>query len=257
MASAKNKPELLKNGKRLDGRDLMELRPIRIEAGVIKNADGSAYLEWGNNRVIAAVYGPMEAQPKHSADPARAVIKCRYQMAPFSGLADHGRTGPNRRATEISKVTREAFENVVLLNEFPGTEINVYIEILQSDGGTRAAGITAASVALANAGIPMKDMIYAVSFGKIGDKLILDLNMLEDNYSDCDMPMAISPKSGDILLLQMDGNLTMEELKTGIQQVINAGKTISAAQQDALKRFYTEKQQVGSGEGRSEAETTG
>ncbi len=257
MASAKNKPELLKNGKRLDGRDLMELRPIRIEAGVIKNADGSAYLEWGNNRVIAAVYGPMEAQPKHSADPARAVIKCRYQMAPFSGLADHGRTGPNRRATEISKVTREAFENVVLLNEFPGTEINVYIEILQSDGGTRAAGITAASVALANAGIPMKDMIYAVSFGKIGDKLILDLNMLEDNYSDCDMPMAISPKSGDILLLQMDGNLTMEELKTGIQQVINAGKTISAAQQDALKRFYTEKQQAGSGEGRSEAETTG
>ena len=256
MASAKNRPELLKNGKRLDGRGLGELRPIRLEAGIIKNADGSAYLEWGNNRVIAAVYGPKEAQPKHSADPSKAVIKCRYQMAPFSGLSDHGRTGPNRRATEISKVTREAFENVVLVNEFPGTEIDVYIEILQSDGGTRAAGITAASVALANAGIPMRDLIYAVSFGKVGDKLILDLNMIEDNYSDCDMPMAISPKNGEILLLQMDGNLTLEELRTRIQQVIDAGKVISAAQQDALKKFYSDRQPAEGGAGLGEAKTT-
>ncbi len=248
MASSKNKPELLKNGKRLDGRELIQLRPIRLEAGVIKNADGSAYLEWGNNRVIAAVYGPMEAQPKHTSDPTKAVIKCRYSMAPFSGLSDHGRSGPNRRATEISKVTREVFENVVMVNEFPGTEINVYIEILQSDGGTRAAGITAASVALANAGIPMKDLVYAVSAGKIGDKIVLDLNMIEDNYSDCDMPMAISPKSGDILLLQMDGNLSTSELRTSIQHIIDAGKTISAAQQDALKRFYANKQPEGEGE---------
>ncbi len=250
MASLKNRPELLKNGKRLDGRDLIELRtPIKLTAGVVKNADGSAYLEWGNNRVIAAVYGPTEAKPKHTADPTKAVIKCRYEMAPFSGLSDHGRTGPNRRATEISKVTREAFENVVLLNEFPGTEIDIYIEILQSDGGTRAAGITAASVALANAGIPMKDLIYAVSFGKVGDSIILDLDMKEDNYSDCDMPMAISPKNGDILLLQMDGSLSLQELRAGIQHVIDAGKTISAAQQDALKRFYSDRQQTQQGNG--------
>ncbi|MEM3841115.1 MAG: exosome complex exonuclease Rrp41 [Candidatus Micrarchaeaceae archaeon] len=238
MASLTNRPELIKHGKRLDGRAFDELRPIRIEAGVLKNADGSAYLEWGNNKVLAAIYGPKEATPKHFADPSKAIIKCRYSMAPFSGLSDHGRSGPNRRATEISKVTKEVFENVILLNEFPGGEIDIFIEILQSDGGTRAAGITAASVALANAGIHMRDIVYAVSAGRIGEHVVLDVNMLEDNYSDADMPMAISPRNGNVLLLQMDGGLTREQVDEAIKMVLEAGKTISKAQRDALKRLY-------------------
>ena len=238
MASLTNRPELLKDGKRLDGRAFNELRPIKIEAGILKNADGSAYLEWGNNKVLAAIYGPKEAVPKHFADPAKAIIKCRYSMAPFSGLSDHGRSGPNRRATEISKVTKEVFENVVLLNEFPGGEIDIFIEILQSDGGTRAAGITAASVALANAGIHMRDIVYAVSAGRIGEHVVLDVNMIEDNYSDADMPMAISPRNGDVLLLQMDGGFTREQLNEAMGMVLEAGKTISRVQREALEKLY-------------------
>jgi exosome complex component RRP41 len=238
MGSLLNKPELLKDGKRLDGRGFDELRPLSIEAGILKNADGSAYLKWGNNRVLAAVYGPKEATPKHFADPAKAIVKCRYAMAPFSSLEDHGRTGPNRRATEISKVAKEAFENVILLNEYPGGEIDIFMEILQSDGGTRAAGITAASVALANAGIHMKDLIYAVSAGRIGDHTVLDVNMLEDNYSDADMPMAVAPRNNDILLLQMDGGLTKQQYKEAVDMVIRAGKKIQEEQRAALKRCY-------------------
>ena len=229
---------MLKDGKRLDGRDFDELRPLSIEAGILKNADGSAYLKWGNNRVLAAVYGPKEATPKHFADPTKAIVKCRYAMAPFSSLEDHGRTGPNRRATEISKVAKEAFENVILLNEYPGGEIDIFMEILQSDGGTRAAGITAASVALANAGIHMKDLIYAVSAGRIGDHIVLDVNMLEDNYSDADMPMAVAPRNNDILLLQMDGGLTKQQYKEAVDMVIRAGKKIQEEQRAALKRCY-------------------
>ncbi|MCL5442473.1 MAG: exosome complex exonuclease Rrp41 [Candidatus Marsarchaeota archaeon] len=238
MGSLLNKPELLKDGKRLDGRGFDELRPLSIEAGILKNADGSAYLKWGNNRVLAAVYGPKEATPKHFADPAKAIVKCRYAMAPFSSLEDHGRTGPNRRATEISKVAKEAFENVILLNEYPGGEIDIFMEILQSDGGTRAAGITAASVALANAGIHMKDLLYAVSAGRIGDHIVLDVNMLEDNYSDADMPMAVAPRNNDILLLQMDGGLTKQQYKEAVDMVIRAGRKIQEEQRAALKRCY-------------------
>ena len=84
--NSQEKPKLIIDGKRLDGRSFDELRPIRIEAGVLKNADGSAYLEWGKNKIFAAVYGPREALPKHTADPEKAVIKCRYSMAPFSSL---------------------------------------------------------------------------------------------------------------------------------------------------------------------------
>ncbi len=238
MASKADRPQLIIGGKRLDGRMPNELRPIRIESSILKNADGSAYLEWGNNRVLAAVYGPKEALPKHMADPAKAIIKCKYAMAPFSSMGEHGRSGPNRRAIEISKVTKEAFENVVLLNDFPGSEIDIFIEILQSDGGTRAAGITAAAVALASAGIHMRDLIYAVSVGKVGEELILDLNMLEDNYSDCDMPMAISPRNGNLVLLQMDGNLTKEQMSRAIEMASEAGKTITRIQKEALQDVY-------------------
>ncbi len=239
MANMLNKPELLTpDGNRLDGRDLNELRPLTIKANVLKNAIGSAYAEWGNNKVLAAVYGPKEVLPRHLLDPEKGIIKCRYAMAPFSSISDHGRSGPNRRAIEISKVTKEVFENVILLNEFPETAIEISIEILQSDGGTRAAGITTAAVALANAGIPMKDLVYAVSAGKIKDKIILDLNMIEDNYSDADMPIAISPRNNNILLLQMDGEFTKHEFKQAIKIILESGKQISKIQRQALIDVY-------------------
>ncbi len=238
MGSSSNKPQLIVDGRRLDGRDFNELRSLKIEAGILANANGSAYLEWGNNKVLAAVYGPKEATPRHLADTSKAIIKCRYSMAPFSSMGDHGRSGPNRRAIEISKVTKEVFENVVMLEEFPGSEIEIFIEILQSDGGTRAAGITAAAVALANAGIHVKDMVYAVSAGRIDEHVVIDVNMIEDNYSDADMPVAISPKDNSVLLLQMDGGFTKEQFSEAMKMILESGKVISKVQRDALERLY-------------------
>jgi exosome complex component RRP41 len=238
MGSSSNKPQLIVDGRRLDGRDFNELRSLKIEAGILANANGSAYLEWGNNKVLAAVYGPKEATPRHLADTNKAIIKCRYSMAPFSSMGDHGRSGPNRRAIEISKVTKEVFENVVMLEEFPGSEIEIFIEILQSDGGTRAAGITAAAVALANAGIHVKDMVYAVSAGRIDEHVVIDVNMIEDNYSDADMPVAISPKDNSVLLLQMDGGFTKEQFSEAMKMILESGKVISKVQRDALERLY-------------------
>src|SRR5947208_746870 len=63
------------DGRRLDGRKPDELRPVRIEAGILRRADGSAYIEWGGNKVLAAVYGPREAHPRHLQDPARALVQ--------------------------------------------------------------------------------------------------------------------------------------------------------------------------------------
>jgi exosome complex component RRP41 len=234
----KEKPELIVNGKRSDGRAPNELRAIKIEVGTLKNAEGSAYVEWGHNKVLAAVFGPKEAQPKHIADPEKAIIKCRYSMAPFSSIEEHSRSGPNRRAIEISKVTKEVFENVIILESFPGSEIDIFVEILQSDGGTRAAGITAAAVALASSGIPMKDIPYAVSVGKVGDEILLDLNKIEDNYSDADMPIAIAPRKDEILLLQMDGSLTKEQFSRAIAMAKEAGAKITKIQREALESRY-------------------
>lgn len=239
LASSLNKPKLIVNGKRIDGRDFNELRPLKIEASVIKNADGSAYEEWGSNKVLVAVYGPKRAA-RYESDPDKAIIHAKYSMASFSGLAGHGRSAPSRREIEISKVTSDVFANVIDVEQFPNSEIDIDIEILQSDGGTRAAGITAAAVAVADAGIPMKDLVYAVSGARIEDKVAIDVNMIEDNYSDADIPFAVTPRNDEVLLLQFDGGVTLEQFKEVEKMVLDAGKTISKIQKDALKEKYEE-----------------
>ncbi len=228
---------LIIDGKRLDGRAFDELRPIKIEAGVLKRADGSAYLEWGGNKVMAACYGPREVHPRHLARPDSAILRCIYNMAAFS-VSDRKRPGPDRRSVEISKVTREALEHVVFTHLFPRTAIDVFIEILQANAGTRCSGITAASVALADAGIPMADLVPACAAGKVGGEIVLDLNDVEDNYGEADLPVAITPKKGEVTLLQMDGNFTREEFEKAFKLAIKGCKKVHKIQKEALRKKY-------------------
>ncbi|MDD1767171.1 MAG: exosome complex exonuclease Rrp41 [Methanomassiliicoccales archaeon] len=225
------------NGLRIDGRKVDELRPIKIEAGVLKRADGSAYVEWGKNKVLAAVYGPRECHPRHLQDPSKALVQCKYNMIAFS-VSDRKRPGPDRRSVEISKIISEALEYVVFTEYFPRTSVDVYIEILQANAGTRCAGLTAASVALADAGIPMKDMIPSVAVGKIDDQVVLDLCKEEDNYGQADLPIAVVPRTGDILLMQMDGHMTLDEFNKAMEYGFGACEKIYQLQKDALKRRY-------------------
>ena len=235
------KPKLLIDGKRCDGRAFDELRPLKIQAGVLNKADGSAYIEWGENKILAAVYGPRECIPRHHASPYRAVIHCRYLMASFSTLDEHGRSGPNRRSIEVSKVIKEVFENVVITERFPKTAIDIFIEVLQADGGTRCAGITAAAVALADAGIPMRDLPCSVAVGKIEGEVALDFGKLEDNYGDGDIPIAIAPRNDEILLLQMDGMFAKDELRKALELAFAAFPKINAIQVEALRAHYAVK----------------
>ncbi len=225
-------------GIRLDGRRFNELRPVRIEAGVLKRADGSAYIEWGGNKVLAAVYGPREAHPRHIQDPARALVQCRYNMAPFS-VSDRKRPGPDRRSVEISKVISEAFSSVVFKEQFPRTSVDIFIEVLQADAGTRCAGLTAASVALADAGVPMRDLVAACASGKIGGVVCLDLNKEEDNFGDADCPMAVVRGTQEIVLLQMDGHLSYDEFQKAMELSLGAAEKLFELQRDALRRKYS------------------
>ncbi len=154
------------NGIRKDGRKAGDVRPISIELGVVPVADGSCRMRWGTNDVIAAIYGPMEAHPRKIQRQDRAVLDVRYNMAPFS-TSDRIRPGFNRRSREISKVTAEALESVVMLELYPRSKIRVEIEIICAEAGTRCVGLTAASVALAHAGIPMTDLVVSVASGKL------------------------------------------------------------------------------------------
>lgn len=238
------KIELIKDGKRLDGRGFDELRPIKIEVGVLKRADGSCYFELGGNKAIAAVYGPREMHPRHLQDAKTAVVTYRYNMAPFS-VDERKRPGPDRRSVEISKVSREALDPVIMKEYYPKTAIDVYVELLQSDAGTRTAGINAASVALAAAGIPMRDLVSSVAVGKIDGEVVLDLNAVEDNYGEADMPVAMVARTNTVTMLQMDGRFTKEEFERGLELAMKACHTIYELQKTALIEKYS----AGLGEG--------
>jgi len=233
------KPEKLidKKGLRLDGRKADELRPVKLEVGILPNADGSAYIEHGKNKILVGVFGPREMHPKHLSLSDRMVLRCRYHMAPFS-VQERKSPAPSRREVELSKVIRESLEPSVFVDLYPRTGIDVFIEVLQADGGTRCAAITAASLAIADAGIPMRDLVVACAAGKIDDTVVLDLMDTEDKVGVADVPVAFMPNLNAITLLQMDGVLAPEEFEDAFNMAVEGCKKIYAMQKDALRNKY-------------------
>ncbi|MBS7247419.1 MAG: exosome complex exonuclease Rrp41 [Candidatus Jordarchaeales archaeon] len=232
-----SREELLKNGIRVDGRGARELRPIKLEVGVLSRADGSAYIEQGNNKILVAVYGPRELHPKHLARPDTAILQCVYRMATFS-VEERKNPAPSRRELELSKVIKGALAPAIFLKNFPRSTIDVYIQVLQADGGTRCASITAASLALADAGVPMRDLVTACAVGKVNGQLVLDPNDVEDKLGEADMPVAVMPRKRFITLLQMDGRMTKEEFIEAYKMAIDGCMEIYKLQRQALIERY-------------------
>jgi len=224
-------------GVRTDGRRWNELRPIRMEVGQLKNADGSAYIEFGKNKIVAAVYGPKEVHPKHMVLPDRALIRCRYHMAPFS-VDERKNPAPSRREIEISKVIREALEPALIAEDYPRAAIEIFVEVLQSDGGSRVAGITASSLALSDAGINMRDLVVGCSSGIVDGQVVLDLNDTEDKEGSGDMPVAFMPNLNQVTLLQVDGIYTPENFRKAFELAMTGGRMVYEMQRKALLEKY-------------------
>jgi exosome complex component RRP41 len=230
-------------GIRSDGRKANEHRKITINVGILKNSDGSAYIEFGDNKILVGVFGPRDVHPKHMADTTTGILRCRYHMSPFSVTERKG-PAPSRREIEISKVLKEALQPAIMLEKFPRTVVDVFIEVLQADGGSRCAALNASSIALADAGIPMKDMVTACAVGKIADTVVLDVNNEEDQSGQADMPVGYMPNLEKITLLQLDGILTPVEYKKCIETAIDGCKKIYKIQKSALiDKFFTNEEE--------------
>jgi exosome complex component RRP41 len=232
--------------KREDGRAIDEPRKIDAKVGIIKRADGSAMFSFGDSVAIAAVYGPRQFHPQHLQNPEKGVLRCYYDMTSFS-VTERKRPGPNRRSSEISFVTTKALDPVIKLDNFPNTVVDCYIMILQADASTRCAGINAASLALANAGVPMTELVSAVSVGKLDKQLVVDVSKAEEDYkinkegkeikAATDIAMAVLSRSEKLSLLQLDGSVSAQELKEAMELAKKACKEISEFQKKTLKKI--------------------
>jgi exosome complex component RRP41 len=190
----------------------------------------------GGTVAYAAVYGPRELHPKFMQNPETGILRVNYNMMPFSGHGERVRPGGGRRSKEISMVIQNALLPVLDLKDFPNSVVDVFVELPQTDAGTRCAAITAAAMALADAGLEMKDMVAAIAAGRVEDKIVIDLEYREDSHEDgADIPVAVLPNSGQVTLLQMDGEVTREQINECIEKAKEACKKIYEIQKNALK----------------------
>ena len=223
--------------KRTDGRKVDEMRPVEAKVGIVPNADGSAMFSSGDTIAVAAVYGPRKLHPQHQQKADTCVLRCTYNMNSFS-VSDRIRPGPSRRSTEISKIIEWALSPVVMLKKFPGTVIDVHINIIQADAGTRCAAINAASMALAHAGVPMKNLVSSISIGKLDKQLVVDVNKDEEDWEEgegaTDIPISMT---GDNKLthVQLDGNISKDQMNESVKLAEKACKEIFEIQKKALK----------------------
>jgi exosome complex component RRP41 len=225
--------------KRNDRRKMDEIRPMSAKIGVVPSADGSASFQTGKTKAIAVVRGPRTLHPQHMQNAQTGILRVNYGMMPFS-VEDRIRPGPNRRSEEISKVTEWALSSVIDLSGFPNTVVDVFIQIPQADAGTRVAGINAAAMALAHAGIPMNEMVSAIGVGKLDKSLVVDLDKYEDSEfhdgeGSTDIPIVLTSRTKNLALLQLDGKISIDEFKEVIEMGKKACGDVLKVQMEALK----------------------
>jgi len=226
---------------RVDGRKFDELRPMEAKAGVIPNADGSALVKAGKTTAYAAVYGPRELFPRFKQNPKTGIVRCHYGMMPFSGSGERIRPGNSRRSQEIAMVMEKSLNAMIDLSAFPNAVVDIYVDLPQTDAGTRCAAISAASIALADAGIPMKDMISSVAVGEVDGTVVADLSYDEEAYDAVvsDIPVAMTHNTKEITLLQMDGEISKENLMKSLEMASVATDTVYELQMKALKEKFS------------------
>ncbi|KAI9145265.1 amidase signature domain-containing protein [Paraphysoderma sedebokerense] len=199
-------------GLRIDGRRANELRKISTKTSVLAQADGSAYVEMGNTKVLAAVYGPREAPNRKETMHDRGIINVEYTLATFATPERKKQRKLDRKNLEIAHSIASTFEFVVQGTLYPRSQIDIHLQILQTDGGQIQACINAATLALIDAGIPMLDYVTACTVGSVEGTPILDMNHIEESTGTPEVTVAVMPRTGKVCFVTTESKLHYDYL---------------------------------------------
>uniref|UniRef100_A0A8V5GR93 Putative exosome complex component RRP41 n=1 Tax=Melopsittacus undulatus TaxID=13146 RepID=A0A8V5GR93_MELUD len=229
-------PELLSDdGFRLDGRRPREIRSLRMRLGLFPRADGSAYIEQGNTKVVALVYGPREVRgPRSRSAPDQAVLRCRFSLAPFSGPE-------RRRGSDLTLRLQQSLEAAVLTHLYPRSQIDVYVQVLQSDGSHCCTGTTAAALAVLDAGIPLRDVVCAGSAALAEGTALTDPNGAEEAAVGPGLALALLPASGLLALVQLSARVPCERLEPVMEAAADGCRELHRALDRELRRSLRER----------------
>lgn len=226
---------------RPDGRGALELRPLTLELGVNQHAEGSCLIAVGATRVLATATVE-DRVPPFLRGKGQGWVHAEYAMLP---RATHQRTPRESvrgrlqgRTMEIQRLIGRALRAVVHLDRLAERSYIIDVDVLQADGGTRTAGLTAGFAALAMALAadaparrPLADWMAAVSVGLAGDAVWLDLDYQEDSQIDVDVNIAMTAghrlvevqgSAEHALFDRVQLNAVLDAAETGIDQLIAA-----------------------------------
>ncbi len=239
---------LIKGEPRIDGRDLDTVRPLFIEAGVLKNAHGSALFTRGETQaLVAATLGsPRQAQLIDAIEGEfKDQFMLHYNFPPYSVGEAGFMSGPKRREIGHGKLARRALEAVLPSPEdFPYT-IRVVSEITESNGSSSMASVCGSSLALMDAGIPVKAPVAGIAMGLVkeedGFAVITDILGDEDHLGDMDFKVAGTEEG--ITALQMDikiDGITEEIFDVALEKAQEARSVILKSMNEVLSESREE-----------------
>lgn len=237
---------------RADGRELHEMRAVKIQRSHTMHAEGSVLISFGNTKVLCnASFTPRV--PRFKKDSGEGWVTAEYAMLPRATNTRSDRESVRGkiggRTHEISRLIGRALRSVVNYKELGENTIVIDCDVIQADGGTRTAAITGAFVALADAiawakanghiaksAKPLYDTVSAVSVGIVDGVAMTDLAYVEDVAADTDMNVVITGRG---LFVEVQGTAEAEpfdrdELNRLLELALESTAQLAAAQREAL-----------------------
>lgn len=237
------KPELIDhNGCRHDGRRPEQSRPLFMKCGIISQAKGSAYIEMNNTKCICAVYGPREVTKREEFS-MQGQLLCEVKYATFS-CALRRKHQQDQEEKDASLMLKQALTPAVRLDKFPKARMDVYVTVLENDGSALAAALSAASVALADAGVEMYDLVVGCSLRLFGETVLVDPTAAEQyDLVDVDqvenageVMVGFMPSLHQVSALSQRGQLHPETATQGVRTCVeNCQHLYPVLQQCLLK----------------------
>ncbi|CAK9820911.1 Exosome complex component RRP41 [Anthophora plagiata] len=251
------------NGLRSDGRRAMELRHICVRMGIFGQADGSAYIEHGNSKILVTVYGPHQPRGstgRSTSNVTKGIVNCQYSMAVFSLSSGERKRKPrgDRKSQERSLQLKHAMEAIIHLELYPRSQIDIYVEVLQVDGSEYCASVNAATLALIDAGIPIKNYAIGCTVTLINSpslededstlgRIVLDANYVEECAPGVTLSVVALPssdgtlKDGLIVVAQGAGQrLHLSQLESLKACVLRGCQDIKTILDRAVRQYLTE-----------------
>ncbi len=216
---------------RIDGRRPHEIRPCTFQSGdIVPGADGSASVSMGMTKAIAYVYGPRPLNKRLQKSDSAGLVLVEYRTATFGAIDRRRRSKGDRQSIERGLWIQKIFEDAILMDQFPRSQVEIFVEILQSDGSVVSAAINAVTLALVNAGIPLKDMVASCTLGLMDSKNVLvDLNHAEteNGAGSAQVCLATYARTGKLCLCEVESKIPYQSFQDACRLGVSSCGEIS------------------------------